>query len=89
MGRPTMDEMREREKAAREGKEPKLWNVDIFTSVQYMHRLQVRASTEAEAKAEAHEEADILAWEDYDEADLLVCDVQVAPPPLPEGGGDE
>ena len=73
MSRPTMDEMRERDKAAREAAAPKLWVVDIEARATFKKTVEVEAADEEDAKAAAQEEADYMGLcvgnGDYDECE--------------------
>ena len=73
MSRPTMDEMRERDAAAREAVAPKVWLVDIEARATFKRTVEVKAADEEEAKAAAEEEADYMGLcvgdGDYDECE--------------------
>lgn len=67
MSRPTMDEMRERDKAAREAAAPKTWLVELDLEVTYTTTVEVEALNEKEAREVAREAAEFMSPDDYDE----------------------
>ena len=74
--RPTMDEMRERDKDAKKAQEaeeeagkPKRWIVEVAARYTFRGEVEVEAVDEEEACAIALEESDCWDFGDYDEAE--------------------
>lgn len=81
MPRPTMAEMRERVKIAREAARPKAWEVDVETRVTFKKNIEVEAANEDDARAAAQEEVDYwgitVGDDDYEECEYDETDLHV------------